>query len=246
MICLKANSVTEMVSSTWFKKAESAPFWRGNESPSHRFRSGSHRPRPKGTGARGGEVSDAAGVPVADGPRSFRGDGLRPVDLSRGTARHRGLSGMSFATHLPHGHPGPGDAHEPGLRQRQSRLAGVRRGRLRAHASSSAVVRGLSVRTGLGSGPVRLGRDPDRVERGAVSLGPLAEGSGIGEAQRAAGSAGRHPGFCQSPRGESARGGLSRRDPCVSGIVLRHRSGLSWTSFGCMRCTWPERSSSRD
>ena len=82
----------------------------------------------------------------------------------------------------------------------------------RARSALSGSARG----TGLGRRPVRLGRDRDRVEPELVSVGALAESAGIGEAQRAAGSSGRHSCFRQHlTRGIGTKWPRSTRSQCI-------------------------------
>ena len=111
------------------------------------------------------------------------------------------MSSGAFGPGLSLGYSRARDTHESGLRQRASRLARLCRSRGGAHAASAATVCRHSFRVGPGGGPVRFGRDADRVEPGAVSVGALAKEASLGEVQRAAGLARRHPVFASLHEG---------------------------------------------
>src|SRR3989442_10205131 len=70
-----------------------------------------------------------SGRPAATRPHllgSVSGDGLRPVDLSRESTRHRSLFTLVAGQALSLGIPWPGSALDAGGRQRIARLAHLR------------------------------------------------------------------------------------------------------------------------
>jgi len=169
------NRKVFVVLAIWIGNARFAPFWPGYELRSNGLLSGYGGIERHGTGPRIGPAPDAASVALAQCLRSFRRDGVRPTDLARELARHRSLSAWTPGRCLPHGHPGPGDAHQFGLRQRASRLAGVRRRGGVVDAPDAAVVCRRAAGIGTGGGPVRPGCDRDRTEPGALPVGAVAK-----------------------------------------------------------------------
>ena len=98
------SNAARVVLPTWLEDRFLLPEWEGNESASDSLFPGPCRFERSRVGPCSCEVSDAARLPISDCLRSFRGNGLCAVDLSRGTARHRGMLGTEVATLLPHGY----------------------------------------------------------------------------------------------------------------------------------------------
>ena len=119
-------------------------------------------------------VSDASRHTDSVGLRSFRDDGLCPVDLSREPARHRSVPEFAPSLALPLGDSRDGQALQSGLRERTSRCADVRGSGGGVDAPSPSALRRRSDRIGAGRRVVRSRCQSDRTEPGALSVGSLA------------------------------------------------------------------------
>ena len=100
----------------------------------------------------------SAEVVLLLGPVS--GDGLRPADLPREPARHRGLPAFHERQTVPHGIPRQGCALHAGRRQRVPRLAHLCRLRPGADRHRAAAVCPRSDRRRSGPEPVRAWTPP--------------------------------------------------------------------------------------
>src|ERR1035441_9945210 len=120
---------------------------------------------------------------------SVPGDGLRPVDLSGESARHRSLFTCVAGQALPLGIPWPSGALDAGGRERSARLAHLRRFRLPADCNRARIVCPRAHGRRSGREPVCSGFDNHRSMSGAVSVGPVPAAQGSRQDAHTAGSA---------------------------------------------------------
>src|SRR3990172_8304822 len=131
--------------------------------------------------------------------------GLRPGDVPGEPSRHRDLLARRAAEALPRGPARPGLAKHPRGRERDARLADLRRLRPDPHSAGPPVVLRRALRRRVGADGVRLRCDDDRSLPRPVPLGPLPAPQGGREAPHAPRPARPDPDLRGDHRRESRR-----------------------------------------
>jgi len=145
--------------------------------------------------------------------------GFRSAHIQGKPARHRSLPAGDAAEALPHGNPHKGLAEHARRRERESRLANVRRVRASSHRYRQASVCKRRLRHRLGRGGVRPRLHHHRPVPLPVSLGEISPDQGRHQTAHALESARQYSRIHPYFRRETARRQYSRRSHSAPPVV---------------------------
>src|SRR6266481_5932827 len=149
--------------------------------------------------------------------------GLRPTHRARKPARYRSLSTLAAVEALSSGFSRPHFSQHIGARQRNARLAHLRRFRAGAHRPGSPVVSRRAVGCGVGPDPLCAGFHHHRFVFGDVSLDAVPSPQECGQSAYSARSARQHSDQCLCDQRRGARYPHSGPTAARSGSVLSAR-----------------------